>query len=934
MTSSSSDFSSDEEDALMVDAGYEGQAYADHTVDMEVVEEAEEELQNAAELLDAVKSELSATVVEAIASLLQPNSTVYAYEAYTTALYYLSSQWPEAPSVQRRMHQLRGELYRRFHALYPLTSEMYQEWISDKESMAEQRRLYALSTQDYWSVALTTEHLQRLNENEDEEGITWEVVETAMEESLRTVGQHYTQGHEIWKLCREITSEHFDTLDGDNELDKEQAIRALYVRQMAIPLQQNDLIMSEFRAWNQYNTHDAIERRDQAIQTAEDTQQRVFGPVQKKMNQFEERLAATVSANPPPEETSEQVWLQYLNFGMFRLAPLFKDTDDAHVFMCGMFERAIAMVCLSAALWRKYLEYVMSRGENMTNSENRLGLCRRAVRNVSFDSSMWVDLLLLMESNAASLSEIIACLQKDILARTAPPLMDSAHSVQVLRTVSGVARRLTSTLPTEQAIVAIGHIFALSRSFIESAFPQDSIALASVLEVQAQCYSYLCSKSSHAKTSWSQCWHDILACRGNEAEIWLRYEQEFRFVHSTDPALTRLLREQVFVPAAERVLDYPLSIVDRWLMFELAAGDLVQYESVRQQHVKLSDKLQKQATEAQLAAAESTDYQPQNKKRKAASTHVESSEKRQDKRAKTDRSQEQQFTDDFTLFVCNLSKDATQDEVEALFRHIPSLKDVRLVVKERATHVKSRGMAYVQFHNEEGVAAGLNVNGVELHGQTIKVERSTPPANASSTSKSAASVATTLYVGGMLPPERDPITEDEVQTAINQVMDTPAAVKQVLILRDRRDKPKDYALVEFLETRHAKSMLAKSKVEALKAILGEQITVQTSRMSIAQVVRHRDEQKEAVQKRKETTKKPVAAKTKPPRSQGKAAPHAKPVTRLAIPPVGKPSLLMPRALQKKAPAAAATGSAGSGAQQPSAPKTNDDFRKLFMKSST
>ncbi|KRZ31791.1 Squamous cell carcinoma antigen recognized by T-cells 3 [Trichinella pseudospiralis] len=77
------------------------------------------------------------------------------------------------------------------------------------------------------------------------------------------------------------------------------------------------------------------------------------------------------------------------------------------------------------------------------------------------------------------------------------------------------------------------------------------------------------------------------------------------------------------------------------------------------------------------------------------------------------------------LFVKNIPTFATENEVETLFRQYGDLRSVRLVLHKSG---KSKGLAYVEFDNEEAAErARLAQNGAHFLGKRLSVEFSNPP---------------------------------------------------------------------------------------------------------------------------------------------------------------------------------------------------------------
>uniref|UniRef100_K3X9A2 RRM domain-containing protein n=1 Tax=Globisporangium ultimum (strain ATCC 200006 / CBS 805.95 / DAOM BR144) TaxID=431595 RepID=K3X9A2_GLOUD len=1039
--SSSSGFSSDEDDDAFTtytdvqgSSAYAG-ASAPPVIHVDVVEEdddneivesntegeapvappsalrVEEETGNAASKdvdFDALSHVVAACCMEAATPLLQ-GELVYDYERFTAAIYHITSHWPiqeqdenadnDAEDAKVAAYKrLRAALYARFRHAFPLTPEMYAEWLGDVEEddLATKQHIFELSAQDYHSVPLTLQFAQCWYDQDEGDGVNKD--ETLVKKLLRLAGMHFTQGHEVWAYERERLSHKYDA----SPLLKEQRLRALYLEQMKLPLQQNDLVMSEFRAWNNYNTLEPdASHREASFEAAVKRQTKAFASLIKKMNQFEARLEAAQSGVRTEEsgenDSPEHIWLQYINFVTYRVVPRLdqdeenEDEDDqgenkGEWLLKSVYERAVAMVCLSASLWSKYAMYLKTSAS--ASDADRLALYHRAVRNVSFDSTMWNDLLLEMELQGISFDFIRGFFGKQVLSRTQPLMMDQFHFLSVLMTYCDIHRRHAVQQNYDHASVDfLENAFSSAATFISTNFPDFRAGHTQILEYHAKCVlsaSSSMDKSSKA-TKWNALWTQIVDMRCQEAEIWLRWYQECM---RTGLKSIDEIRVSVFQRAMQNVADYPASVLETWLVFERENGSLQQFLHVRQLHAELGAKASSPYEQTTSAEPESKPAaQPESKKRKIHDGKAKKEPKEAVKRVKRehapsttqqqapqsttkankkqDPAEKKQFherlTNEHTLFVSNLSKDVTQEELEVLFQDIPSLKDVRLVVKSRANHVKSRGMAYVQFHDDAGCVAGLEKDGHEMKGQSMHVERSKPPVavstDAAAKGKANDSLArdgswkanpVTLYVGGLYKNQEsksEHIDEAALQTGIQQALQAAGelvVVTRVNILKDKRGKPKDYGLVEL----GAHDQVAKcvAHVQEIQKVLGDQITLKPSRFSIDQILLQQQNQ---VYKKKDSSVPSSGTKRGEKGSSSGAPPQAKPkmTSTLGLMPrtlrkkhlaVSEAATTAPVATKSAALTASSSSVAGDGQQQQqkasdtNAPKTNDDFRRLLL----
>ncbi|TYZ61899.1 hypothetical protein PybrP1_006475 [[Pythium] brassicae (nom. inval.)] len=934
----------------------------------------------------------------------------FAYDAFAAAVALVSRFYDDASSAAEASAYaaLRASLFSRFQRAFPLPADSYALWLADvsagDNALAATRQVFELALGDYLSVSLALQFARFLQEHAHERA---ETLEPAL---LRSAGLHFTLGHDVWRFYREQAAE-------DEALApraKAARVQSLFARQLALPLQQNDAAMSEFRAWSSYHAGDVGDSDAAgAVAAAATRQTTVFGPLLKKMNQFEARLERAVAAAAAASagETVEHVWLQYLNFVTYRVAPLLSDTDDANNddddagsstgtdFVRTMFERAVAMECLSTTLWAKYAAFM--RSSSRSSDAETLALCERRVRNVSFDANAWNALLLELERQGASIEQLHAVFEQRLARHTEPLLMDQYHYLSVLTTYCDVHRRhAAKTQYDARGMSRLDDAFRACEAFLETHFPAFAAGVTQVMEYHAKC----CLLAAHEDTrtrvaKWTALWDAIVERRRGDADVWMTlFHESVR----TGAKSAAEIRATVFNRAVQHVTDFPAAVLELWLVFERENGSLDDFLRVQQLHADAMARAAK-AAEPQLSAAAAAALEPASgaasreaRKRKAAgdakdasgshpqprareakrtklSARVETMataeapkpEEENDAAAAERKKSHEVLTNAHTLFVSNLSKDVTKDELEALFGGLPGFKEVRLVVKARASHVKSRGMAYIQFLDARGVAAGLEKNGLELKGKMLSVERSKPPTATAAGNAAGAHAApdlsrdgswktdpVTIYVGGLVRKDGEPIGEDALQLGLQQALQAAGelvVVQRVSILKDRRGKPKDYGLVEVASAAQTAACVA--HVADVQQVLGEQVSLKPSRFSIDQILRQQQNQQH--QKAKHPQPAATGESSKPPGVASSRGPHSAAST--APTTQRKPTLgLMPRALRRKpalsaagvvAPRASALGTsaqeqaAAGAAAASSAPsdagtmksKTNDDFRKLLMK---
>ncbi|KAF3774410.1 putative RNA-binding protein [Nymphaea thermarum] len=88
------------------------------------------------------------------------------------------------------------------------------------------------------------------------------------------------------------------------------------------------------------------------------------------------------------------------------------------------------------------------------------------------------------------------------------------------------------------------------------------------------------------------------------------------------------------------------------------------------------------------------------------------------------------YTDQCTAFISNLSLDVTEEHLRNFFSEIGGVTAIRLL-KDKFTG-KSRGLAYVDFTDNEHLEAGIKQNRQKLLGKKVSIACSDPKQNKSS----------------------------------------------------------------------------------------------------------------------------------------------------------------------------------------------------------
>lgn len=149
-----------------------------------------------------------------------------------------------------------------------------------------------------------------------------------------------------------------------------------------------------------------------------------------------------------------------------------------------------------------------------------------------------------------------------------------------------------------------------------------------------------------------------------------------------------------------------------------------------------------------------------------------------------------------TIFVGQLSWNVDNDWLAQELAECGEVTEVR-VQMDRTTG-RSRGFAYVTFATEEALEAALKLDGKEIDGRPVKIDKSTPrpppqerrDARAKAFGDTPSAQSATLFVGGL----SFDATEDMVWETFNEY----GEIKSVRLPTDRETgRPKGFGYVEF-----------------------------------------------------------------------------------------------------------------------------------------
>jgi squamous cell carcinoma antigen recognized by T-cells 3 len=299
-----------------------------------------------------------------------------------------------------------------FASMFPLTEDMWLEWISDESRLAvtddDQAKIIGLferGVADYCTPKLWEHYMghcqKRFKEREEVDPVKPKLLSEARavaDRALTTLGSHFSEGQRLWELQRAFELENLEGLQQDNDsaavIAQRVRVRACFVNHILTPGRGVARAMEAYRAWEQDPVAaDGLE----------------FS-VEKHSEHDHERetyeLAITASAHDLTALIA--AWIAYVEYEEKQIsrstsetATILQRTPSVHATRqrertrC-IFERAVLQCCLYPAIWQAYLTWELEGNE----PSKALDVYKRAVRNCPFSAELWVAYALYVEETA------------------------------------------------------------------------------------------------------------------------------------------------------------------------------------------------------------------------------------------------------------------------------------------------------------------------------------------------------------------------------------------------------------------------------------------------------------------------------------------------------------------------------------------------------
>ncbi|KAL5096235.1 hypothetical protein RYX36_000562 [Vicia faba] len=643
--------------------------------------------------------------------------------------------------------------------IFPFTPTLWQQWIKDELSLNTASRpdvfsrvlqLYERATFDYLSVSLWCDYLHFLQDFDpmvvqcSPPGIS--KARDLFERALTAAGLHVAQGTHIWEAYRLYEQAILLTIDESDGQAKEkqvQQIRSLFHRQLSIPLADMNSTLIAYKTWEVElgNFHDV------SIDLI-DTYPHVASAYQKALEMYNARVHLEEQISSQDISDSERLQ-QYMNYLKF------EQSSGTPARIQVLYERAITDFPLSPELWldyTRYLDKTLKVGKIVSN------VYSRATKNCPWVGELWVRFMLSLERGHASEKDLAQIFEKSLLCTF--PTLDEYLDLFLTR-VDCLRRRITFTRGEDSLeYITIRETFKRASDYLSPYMKNTN----DLLHLHAY-WAHLETKLGQDITAARGVWESFLKTCGSMLEAWTGYiamELELGHINEARSIYKRCYSKRFSGTGSE-------DICNSWLRFEREFGKLEDFDHALQKVTPRLEELhlfrlqqesksveesennsRRNVRDKRKLGSDIADEQSPAKRKKDAgkkvtkapqdnkyqvknSPQVTKVEGANQKKGKSDDNPSEHkltvgkrraYSDQCTAFISNIHHTANDDHIRDFFSDIGGIVAIR-ILHDKFTG-KSRGLAYVDFLDDEHLVAAVAKNKNTLLGKKLSIARSDP----------------------------------------------------------------------------------------------------------------------------------------------------------------------------------------------------------------
>nr|KJB70772.1 hypothetical protein B456_011G090800 [Gossypium raimondii] len=601
------------------------------------------------------------------------------------------------------------------NVLFPLTPAMWVEWAKDEASLLNDsdsesvEKLYERGISEYLSIPLWREYLNYVLQHDPKvcdssvDGIS--KARNLFERAVTAAALHVAQGSQIWDAYTQFEQSILLTIDQSDIQAKEnqvQRIRSIFHRQLSIPFANMKSTLLSYKAWE-------VEQGN-SLDAESDNVDGISSHVASSYRKAEEMYNARAHLE---EHITRQGISESERYQHFMAGNIVKD----------VYSRATRKCPWVGELWVRYLlclEHGLASEKEISAAFEKSVQCTFSTLEEYLDLFLTrVDGLRRRLSSARGDDVLNYSLIRESFQQAtdylSPHLKNTDGLLRLHAYWACLELKLNNNLTAARGVW--GSLLKTCGSMLEAwqGFIAMEIALGHINE---------------ARAIYKRCYSKRFSGTGSEdiCHAWLRFEREFGTLDDLDHAVQKVM------PRLEELQLFRL---------EQESKSLTEVTNQRERPLK------KTASEKRKLGSIAIDEQSPAKRQKSTQNQKKLHEKEntrglklaeandgEEKKGKVEEQVNEQlvkdtyssktrlYTDQCTAFASNLNIRAIDEDLKQFFSDVGGVTAIR-ILHDKFTG-KSRGLAYVDFKDEEHLAAALAKNKQMLLGKKLSITRSNP----------------------------------------------------------------------------------------------------------------------------------------------------------------------------------------------------------------
>ncbi|EMR10887.1 hypothetical protein PNEG_01034 [Pneumocystis murina B123] len=599
-----------------------------------------------------------------------------------------------------KKHKMTDELRSAREAMqvyFPLTEEMWIEWLDDQEELAltsddkiSLLELYSKSVEDYLSINLWKKYITYVrtqvemassNEKSDlKELFNQNFLENIYLQAYSATKYHILQSNEIWSIYRDYKVQ---MLKENPSLENIQDVKQIYIERLKIPHFGMETCFSDFSSF--ITNYDNTNYEEIMVST-----NKIYSPALVKYQERDFHEMELSKYNYAYDQ-----YVKYLEWELHQ-----KPQEIGLI--CTLFERFLKSYPLSADIWEDYTQFMFEKSS--INKINDFFL-QRSVKNYPWSGMLWAHYIYVLEHNNSSLSEICSLKNRSIELGTL--FHDVEEFVKVLEAWCGYCKRRVIVWDNnDEKVQYVIKELQTSIKLLKNVFKTSDRQKR--LEKMLISINTKLGNMNEARKIWK----NILKNHNTETKYWLQYFIWERHYGEINIAMNILKN------ASLKHLDFPELIFDIYRDFVIEEGTLESLEKaetiihkgtrnirkIKEKEINIQNKNNQLFEESKEKLEEiPTDDNINNQKK----TKIENKIKRN--------------RENTTVRVTGLPKPVSVEQLHHFFCGCGDIIDTKIMEESS----KDSSTAFVEFATLEDTKCALTKNYKKLNQKEILVELAT-----------------------------------------------------------------------------------------------------------------------------------------------------------------------------------------------------------------